>query len=298
MGEKDLSEKYLESYNDVFADILNVLLFDGKEHIEPSELSETITETQYKADGKPHEQRRDIAKLWKKRKTELVLIGLENQTEVDKDMVFRIAGYDGAYYRAQLTDNKKERYPVATIVLYFGMDRWNSATSLYEAVSVPEEMKAYINDYKIHVFEIAYLTEEQVNRFQSDFRFVADYFVQKRKNKDYVPSQGTIQHVDALLQMMAALTHDKHFEEISGTWEGEKVGMGELLLERIEQRGKQKNLISQISKKIVKGKTPEVIADELEEEEEVIQEIYDIALAFAPDYDCNAIYEAWKAKRE
>ena len=52
MGEKDLSEKYLESYNDVFADILNVLLFDGKEQIKPSELSETITETQYKADGR------------------------------------------------------------------------------------------------------------------------------------------------------------------------------------------------------------------------------------------------------
>ncbi len=158
------------------------------------------------------------------------------------------------------------------------------------------------NDYKIHVFEIAYLTEEQVNNFQSDFRFVADYFVQKRKNKDYVPSKGTIQHVDALLQMMAALTHDKHFEEISGTWEGENVGMGELLLERIEQRGeqrgKQKTLISLICKKIVKGKTPEIIADELEEEEEVIQEIYDIALAFEPDYDCNAIYEAWKVKQE
>lgn len=77
--------------------------------------------------------------------------------------------------------------------------------------------------------------------FQSDFRFVADYFVQRRKNKDYVPSKGTIQHVDALLQMMAALTHNKYFEEISGTWEGENVGMGELLLERIEQRGEQKN---------------------------------------------------------
>lgn len=68
MGEKDLSEKYLESYNDLFADILNVLLFNGNEQIKPSELNEAITETQYKADGKPHEQRRDIAKLWKNRK--------------------------------------------------------------------------------------------------------------------------------------------------------------------------------------------------------------------------------------
>lgn len=31
MAEKDVAEKILESYNDVFSDIVNVLLFDGKE---------------------------------------------------------------------------------------------------------------------------------------------------------------------------------------------------------------------------------------------------------------------------
>ena len=30
MGEKDISEKMLADYNDVFADIINVLLFNGK----------------------------------------------------------------------------------------------------------------------------------------------------------------------------------------------------------------------------------------------------------------------------
>ena len=30
MGEMDVAEKILESYNDVFADIVNVLLFNGK----------------------------------------------------------------------------------------------------------------------------------------------------------------------------------------------------------------------------------------------------------------------------
>ena len=32
MGEKDLTEKILEEYNDVFADIMNSLLFKGKEN--------------------------------------------------------------------------------------------------------------------------------------------------------------------------------------------------------------------------------------------------------------------------
>ena len=30
MAEKDVTEKLLADYNDVFADIVNVLLFDGK----------------------------------------------------------------------------------------------------------------------------------------------------------------------------------------------------------------------------------------------------------------------------
>ena len=30
MGEKDISQKMLMAYNDVFADIINVLLFNGR----------------------------------------------------------------------------------------------------------------------------------------------------------------------------------------------------------------------------------------------------------------------------
>ena len=35
MGEKDLSEKILADYNDVFADIVNVLILDGRRQIVP-----------------------------------------------------------------------------------------------------------------------------------------------------------------------------------------------------------------------------------------------------------------------
>ena len=36
MKDKDITQKMLEKYNDVFADILNVLLFDGKEVVDES----------------------------------------------------------------------------------------------------------------------------------------------------------------------------------------------------------------------------------------------------------------------
>lgn len=38
MEEKDMAEKTLESYNDVFADIINVLFFKGNEIVKEEEL--------------------------------------------------------------------------------------------------------------------------------------------------------------------------------------------------------------------------------------------------------------------
>lgn len=55
MGEKDITEKNLEALDDVFADIVNVLLFKGERVIHEDELESDTTKTMFKADGKIHE---------------------------------------------------------------------------------------------------------------------------------------------------------------------------------------------------------------------------------------------------
>lgn len=45
MAEKDASEKILESYNDVFSDIVNVLLFNGKQVLGADELEDQAPRT-------------------------------------------------------------------------------------------------------------------------------------------------------------------------------------------------------------------------------------------------------------
>ena len=238
MGEQDSTEKVLEDYNDVFADIVNGLLFYGKEIIHEDQLVNTKDKSQYKADDtKLHEQERDIAKFWKKRKIRIALCGIENQTDIDIDMPLRVMGYDGAAYRSQLLADNKERYPVITIVLHFGMKRWRRPHSLLECFRVPKYLKPYVNDYKIHVFDIAYLTDEQVNYFKSDFKIVADYFVQKRKNKDYKPSKDTIKHVDALLKLMSVLTKDDRYIKAQENGKGSVRNMCEAL-DKVEARGR------------------------------------------------------------
>lgn len=230
MAEKDISQKTLEAYNDVFADIVNVLLFNGKEVIKPNALTDAVPTSQYKIDGKLHEQERDVAKYWKNGNIRIAIYGLENQLKCDKDMPLRVVGYDGAVYRNQLNELKylrggKKRYPVITLVLYFGKGHWNSSKSLLECLNVPEELRQYVSDYKINVFEIPYLTEEQVNMFKSDFKIVADYFVQKRLHKSCKPSTEQIKHVDEILKMMHILTNDSCYEDaLNNLDEEEKAG--------------------------------------------------------------------------
>ena len=109
MGEQDLSEKILLDYNDVFADIINVQIYDGEEVIHPNDLVNTSVHAQYKADdNKLHEEERDVVKYCKKNKLNIALFGLENQTTVDRKMPFRMIGYDGASYRAQLLSKSKK----------------------------------------------------------------------------------------------------------------------------------------------------------------------------------------------
>jgi hypothetical protein len=52
LGEKDITEKTLVSYNDVFSDIVNGLLFEGRPVVKPDALSDAAPYSMYKADGK------------------------------------------------------------------------------------------------------------------------------------------------------------------------------------------------------------------------------------------------------
>ena len=64
MGEKDITEKTLEAYDDVFADIINGLLFRGEPIVKEEALIDAQSFSMYKADGEMHGQDRDVSKYW------------------------------------------------------------------------------------------------------------------------------------------------------------------------------------------------------------------------------------------
>ena len=246
MAEKDITEKILLSYADVFADVVNGLLFKGKQIILPEDLVDQAPRAAYKADGKVRDIERDVAKRWLRNNIRIACIGFENESQPEKDMVFRVFGYDGAEYRTQLLKENKSnpRYPVVTLVLYFGFKKhWDAPLWLHEAVEIPEIFKPYVTDIKINLFEIAFLTDEQLGYFHSDFRVVADYFVHKQRTGDYVPSRETLQHVEAVLQLLSVMTEDTRFEEVLNQDDGsDQGGVNNMcdVLDRVEAKGEKK----------------------------------------------------------
>ena len=93
--------------------------------------------------------------------------------------------------------------------MYFGTQPWKKSLSLYESLDIPEELKLFTNDYKVNLFEIAYLTDEQVAMFQSDFKIVADFFVQLRKyGKNATFTDDIMIHVDEITQLLSVLGYN------------------------------------------------------------------------------------------
>ena len=268
MGQKDISEKILVDYNDVFADIINVCVYDGEEVVKPDDLENALVHAQYKAeDGKLHEEERDVAKYWKKENVAITMYGIENQIKVDKNVPFRMIGYDGASYRGQLLDKRKSVVPVASFVLYFGTEeRWNRYRTIKECIEVPKNLDDYVNDYKIHVIEVAWLTDEQLAMFKSDFGIVANFFVQKRKNKDYIPDdEREIEHVDAVLKLLAVMSGDQKYERILYHKKNEVKTMCEVA-DRLFNQGKKEGIQGTVSVLRKLGKEDEEILELIMEE--------------------------------
>jgi hypothetical protein len=254
MAEKDTTEKLLEAHNDVFSDTMNVYLYGGKRLIKEDELEVASVTTGYVFEDALRAQVRNVCKHWKKENVQLALLGIENQSDIDRDMPLRIIGYDGAAFRGQLKVDKNQdgsfhrnhrsRYPVVSVVIYYGQNRWNRPLKLKDVLQVPEGLENFDSDYKINVMDLRRLRRETVDQFQSDFWFVADYFWQVEHTRDYKPSLNVISHIEEVLNLFRYALRDDCFRIENIVDEGEEVprNMCEVL-DKVENRGIEKGKI-------------------------------------------------------
>ena len=270
-NQKDITERQLEEFPDVFADIMNVFIFKNRQVVRPEDLFEAKTKTAYAVGEKLHNLDRDIAKYWVRGGITLAKTCFENQTKHDPYITLRGFGYDGSDYREQVylktqrspkqpgesgykPDNQstvsQPLYPIISIVLYYGREHWKKNLQLIDTVHFPdgykEDLLPWFNDYRVNVVEMCHLTDEQINSFHSDFKLVAEYAT-KRDDPDYVPSDQEIIHKEAFFRLLSALEDDETFVE---AWkerealraQGMKGGsdtMGSIVLKREFEKGKK-----------------------------------------------------------
>ena len=167
--------------NEQFADLFNAVLFQGKQIIKPEELEDVDTEESTILEHKDYAESikasRDVIKIQKKSSVfgvQFVLLGLENEERIHYAMPMRVMGYDYGTYKKQYDSNAKKYktaddmeedefvsrmkktdklLPVITIVVYYGEKPWDGAKTLHEMLDIPEEMKPYVNDYKMLLVE-------------------------------------------------------------------------------------------------------------------------------------------------
>ena len=267
-NEKDILEKHLESFNDVFSDMMNVFIFGGDEVINENDLEDVNPNSFYVENAKTKEQERDVTKKWTKENVIISFMGIENQTEQDPTMPLRVISYDGASYKYMLASDIPP-CPVITFVLNFSMKKWSTNKSILDCLNINDKLKPFVKNYEINVIDVAYLSRETVNKFKSDFKIIADYFVQMRETGNYKPMTDNVKHVWELLLLMGSLTDDDKFKlDYYREHRKEPMNMCEWLDKVVnegETRGEHKKAISGAIRMIKAGKlTNEEISDYLE----------------------------------
>ena len=282
MGEKDILEKKLLMFNDVFADFVNGIMFDGKDVVKEDELVDLSGWSHYKGDDSKHRfQDRDVVKLWKKEKVVISLIGIENQDIPDKNMVFRVLSYDGASYRTQLVEEESRKrkknagidgefqdiFPVITFVIYYGEEEWRHETTLHKRLNLDSELKHYVSDYSINLIDLKKLSEDDINKFKKDFKLIADYMVKGSKHK---ADRIDLNHPEEVSELILRLTG----EELPFEVECEEGGKNmekffEPMFERAEARGEARgeNCLARLISLLMSEGKNDKIKDVVENEE-------------------------------
>ena len=83
-------------------------------------------------------------------------------------MIFRILNYDATTYINQV-ESKKEVYPVGIFVFYTGDKKWNTPLELNDYFDIPEELKEYVNDWKIKVVDVKEIDTSKIKDEQTRY---------------------------------------------------------------------------------------------------------------------------------
>ena len=298
--QKDISLKQLADYNDVFAEIFNVLICGGEKVLKEEELMsvprEAVTED---IEGLLHEGRMDVVKVDRRGGRYRLIFDLEHQTGIDYTMPERVMGYDYASYDGQIREIMDENRstgnsaytnrihphqklaPVLTLVLYWGDDTWDSPRCLHDMLNFPPEVehiiKPLIPDYPMNLVCMRNLPQQVRDRLQTDIRLLAEYKAckdDKEKRKRILKDNAhRIRHPKEFFRAMSNIAGDTRLREMKAVWtasnfekEQEGISMCEALQELLDesrQEGEVTGIIAMIELCKEFGLQPQEIVERL-----------------------------------
>ena len=319
MGRKDNVSKEFLSNSEYFADAFNYYLYDGERVINPGSLEERdpLISARLSGSGKGavQERIRDILKrciIKSDRRTTYVLLGIENQSELHYAMPVKNMLYDALNYSDQVREaGRKHRKkkdtrdsaeflsgfttddrltPIITLVVYWGDEDWTTPRKLSEMYSdYDPRLRRFIADYEINLIVPGEISD--FRRFHTELGDVLEMI--KRQNEDdvfesMINARGegwslSRESVEVINEFIKAEIDAKQEE-------GGRIIMCRAS-EALIEKGEEKIIISQICKKLLKGKDVTTIADEIEEPVERVTRICTIASKYLPNYDVRKIME-------
>ena len=86
---------------------------------------------------------------------------------------------------------------------------------MLELLEIPSDFEGFVQDYKINVFDIAYLEDETIDAFTSDFKLVSRFFKNKRLGLDAMNDDTTeMKHPEELMELLSVFTGDSSYEKV------------------------------------------------------------------------------------
>ena len=176
MGKNDVALGAYFSDPQIFADLFNAWMYGGKQVIDPGSLMTEDSVQPRPEYARPYKHVRDVVKMYQKDGVQLVLLGIENQEQIDYSAPVRIMQFDGADYQNQVRRTEEENrkrlglktglpaffredriVPVITLILYFGEEEWDRPVRLHDMLAFPKgdtRIKMLVPDYPIHVISV------------------------------------------------------------------------------------------------------------------------------------------------
>ena len=306
MAKTDELMKNLFKHKEIFADLFNATIFDGRQLIKPEKLTEINTENIH-IEEPIHDNKNTNPNITKRyrdlcmRQDDSILqiiLGCEDQSEVDYSMPIRTMLYDslkyteqqnnlelrkrkdGTYYHSKLRKNEKV-LPVLTIVFYYGDKEWDAGKCIHDLIKWPKDLdiKSIIPDYKMNLLWAYHIKD--IDKFKSDLQYILymlKYKEDENSLKEYIlENNDNLQKMEQDSHNAAVALLNQKLPELIDNKKGD-FRMGKNAIQAIHDDGKAEGdtlrRILLITKKFQKGKPLETIAEELEEEENDILPIY------------------------